>query len=393
MPDNLPSYTLIETPQALQAFYEAHRELPWMGFDTEFVGEKRFVTALCLIQTISDQGLYLIDPIRLKGEIGPFLKLIEDERIVKITHAGDNDYRLLYNLYGILPRNVFDTQVVAGFVGYSYPTSFARLVEGETGRHLKKGYAVTDWEARPLGSKQLGYALDDVLPLPDLWSKLKAKLEKRGRTHWAAEELKQLENEDAYYRDPHHDALNSKLMYSLKKKDKVFLLRLYAWRNATAERRDHSKEMVLPAKYISHIVRGISSGANALKENRRIPDKTAKRYGDEFEQLYKAPVTPEEEEILKRLPSESDSNPEEDVLMELLYHVIKYRCLKEDISINMVVPRNILKAIRSGEETAREAVGGGWREEMLGAYFIDWLATAKDMEVRLMEDRIELWPR
>ncbi len=392
MPNRLPDYTLIETPAQLNDFYEQHRQLDWIGFDTEFVGEKRYTTTLCLIQTISEAGLFLIDSIKLKDDLGPFLKILEDERIEKTTHAGDNDYRLLYNLYGTLPRQVFDTQIAAGFVGYNYPTSFRKLVEGETGRRLKKGYAVADWEKRPFDSKALKYALDDVIPLPGLYKNLRKKLEERGRTHWAAEEFSQLEKEAYYYKDPHHDALNSNIMRSLNKRDKIFLLRLFAWRNTTAERRDHSKEMVLPAKYISHIVRGISSGANALRQNRRIPNKLSKKYGDEFERLYKKEATQEELDILKRLPSDSNTSPEEDVLMELLYHVIKYRCLQEDISINMVVPRQILKSIRSGEETAREAIGDGWRKEMLGAYFTEWLATAKEMDVRLHDDRIELWP-
>lgn len=392
MPNRLPDYTLIETPAQLEDFYEQHRKLDWIGFDTEFVGEKRYTTTLCLIQTISEAGLFLIDSIKLKDELGPFLRILEDERIEKTTHAGDNDYRLLYNLYGTLPRHVFDTQIAAGFVGYNYPTSFRKLVEGETGRRLKKGYAVADWEKRPFDSKALKYALDDVIPLPGLYKNLRKKLEDRNRVHWAAEEFSQLEKEAYYYKDPHHDALNSNIMRSLNKRDKIFLLRLFAWRNTTAERRDHSKEMVLPAKYISHIVRGISSGANALRQNRRIPNKLAKKYGDEFERLYKKEATQEELDILKRLPSDSNTSPEEDVLMELLYHVIKYRCLQEDISINMVVPRQILKSIRSGEETAREAIGEGWRKEMLGAYFTEWLATAKKMDVRLHDDRIELWP-
>lgn len=392
MSNRLPDYTLIETPAQLEDFYEQHRKLDWIGFDTEFVGEKRYTTTLCLIQTISEAGLCLIDSIKLKDKLGPFLRILEDERIEKTTHAGDNDYRLLYNLYGTLPRHVFDTQIAAGFVGYNYPTSFRKLVEGETGRRLKKGYAVADWEKRPFDSKALKYALDDVISLPGLYKNLRKKLEDRNRVHWAAEEFSQLEKATYYYKDPHHDALNSNIMRSLNKRDKIFLLRLFAWRNTTAERRDHSKEMVLPAKYISHIVRGISSGANALRQNRRIPNKLAKKYGDEFERLYKKEATQEELDILKRLPSDSNTSPEEDVLMELLYHVIKYRCLQEDISINMVVPRQILKSIRSGEETAREAIGEGWRKEMLGAYFTEWLATAKKMDVRLYDDRIELWP-
>ncbi|HKK78426.1 MAG TPA: HRDC domain-containing protein [Phaeodactylibacter sp.] len=388
----MEDYTLIETPDALDQFYEEHKNLDWLGFDTEFVGEKRYTTRLCLIQTISDKGLYLIDPIRLQERLGPFLRLIEDARIEKITHAGDNDYRLLYNLYGILPRNVFDTQVVGGFVGYKYPTSFRKLVEGELGKRLKKGYAVADWEARPLKNKPIKYALDDVIPLPGLWRSLKEKLKEREREHWADEELQRLEQEAFYYKDPHHDALNSNLMRNLNTKEKAFLLRLYAWRDQLAKKRDHSKEMVLASKYIGHIVRGIPSGANALQQNRRIPNKLAQKYGKEFESLYKKDISPEEQEILARVPSEADISPKEQVLMELLYHVIKYRCLEEDISINMVVPRNLLKTIRSGEETAKEAVGDGWRKEMLGKYFIDWLATAKDMNVQLADDKIVLIP-
>ena len=389
----MEDYTLIETPDALDQFYEEHKGLDWLGFDTEFVGEKRYTTRLCLIQTISDKGLYLIDPIRLKERLGPFLRLIEDARIEKITHAGDNDYRLLYNLYGILPRNVFDTQVVGGFVGYKYPTSFRKLVEGELGKRLKKGYAVADWEARPLKDKPIKYALDDVIPLPGLWRSLKKKLKQRKRTHWAEEELRRLELESSYYKDPHHDALNSNLMHNLNTKEKAFLLRLYAWRDQLAKKRDHSKEMVLASKHIGHIVRGIPSGANALQQNRRIPNKLAQRYGKEFEALYKRDVSEEERHILARIPSEADISPKEQVLMELLYHVIKYRCLEEDMSINMVVPRNLLKTIRSGEETAKDAVGDGWRKEMLGAYFIEWLATAKDMNVQLADDKIVLIPR
>lgn len=392
MSNSLPAYSLIDGAGALQQFYEQHKNVSWIGFDTEFVGEKRYTTRLCLIQVISEHGLYLIDPIQLDGALGPFLKLISDPAILKITHAGDNDYRLLYNLYGTLPANLFDTQIAAGFVGYSYPVSFRKLVEGETGQHLKKGYAVTDWEARPFDQKQVRYALDDVLPLPTLWKNLSQKLDGRNRAHWAAEEFSQLEKESYYYRDPHHDAIKSNLMRNLNRKEKAFLLRLFAWRNETAKRRDHSKEMVLPAKYISHIVRGISSGGNALKQNRRVPDKLAQKYGKTFEDLYHQPITAEEEGVLARIPKESDTPAEEEVLMELLYQVIRYRCLQEDISINMVVPRNILKAIRSGEETAKEAIGESWRREMLGAYFMDWLATANTIDLRLMDDHIELWP-
>ena len=391
MPDRALQYDLIEQPRALDAFFQEHRKLSWMAFDTEFVGEKRFHTLLCLIQVKSEKGLFLIDPIRLKN-LDPFLELVADPGITKITHAGDNDYRLLNNLFGIVPVNVFDTQVAAGFVGYNYPVSFRKLVESELNVHLKKGYAVADWESRPFQSKQLRYALNDVLFLPDLWQSLQEKLRQQNRTHWADEELGLWEKAEYYYRDPHDEAIKSNLMRSLKNRERAFLIRLFAWRRELAEKRDHSKEMVLPAKYISQIVRSISSGREALKHNRRIPSKTAERYGAIFEELYNRPVTDEEKEILKRIPSDLDDDPKEQIIMEMLYQVIKYKCLEEDISINMVVPRGELKKIRADEDDALELLAGGWRQEMLGAYFLDWLSNANRMKVELHENRIVIRP-
>ncbi|MCB0588513.1 MAG: HRDC domain-containing protein, partial [Phaeodactylibacter sp.] len=332
-----------------------------------------------------------IDPIRL-GRLDPFLDLIADQKVTKITHAGDNDYRLLNNLFGIVPRNVFDTQIAAGFVGYKYPVSFRKLVEGELGVHLKKGYAVTDWEGRPFQEKQLRYALNDVLFLPELWQQLGKKLEEQKRPHWAEEEFKLLEKEAYYYKDPNDEALKSNLMRSLKTREKIFLLRLFAWRRKVAEQRDHSKEMVMPAKYIGHIVRSISSGREALKHNRRIPGKLAEKYGATFEELYRRPASPEEREILQRLPSEQDEDPKEQIIMEMLYQVIKYKCLEEDISINMVVPRGELKKIRADEDDALELLAGGWRQEMLGAYFLDWLSNANRMKVDLLDEKIVIHP-
>lgn len=391
MPDRALQYTLIEHPNALEDFCKAHRELPWMAFDTEFVGEKRYFTSLCLIQVHSEKGLFLIDPTRL-NKLDPFLALITDPKITKITHAGDNDYRLLNSLYGILPRNIFDTQIAAGFVGYKYPVSFGKLVEDELKIHLKKGYAVADWESRPFQEKQLRYALNDVLFLPDLWASLRKKLEGRKRAHWAAEEFANLEKQEYYYKDPNDEAIKSNMMRALKPREQAFLLRLFAWRRQLAEQRDHSKEMVLPAKYISHIVRSISSGSEALKHNRRIPPKTADKYGAIFEELYKRPVSDEERKILKQIPSDHNEDPKEQIIMEMLYQVIKYKCLEENISIDMVVPRGELKKIRADDDDALELLAGGWRQEMLGAYFLDWLSNANRMKVELLEDRIVILP-
>jgi len=113
----LENYSILTTTQDLEAFASANKDIKWMAIDTEFIGEKRYQTLLCLIQVATPNGLYLIDLIKLK-EIKPLLDFLTDANILKITHAGENDYRLLHELYDIIPKNVFDTQVAAGFGGH-----------------------------------------------------------------------------------------------------------------------------------------------------------------------------------------------------------------------------------------------------------------------------------
>ncbi|MFQ5447339.1 MAG: ribonuclease D, partial [Saprospiraceae bacterium] len=179
MKADIARFTLIEDVDALEDFARQHEQTEWMCFDTEFIGEKRFITTICLIQVASPEGVFLIDPLKC-ADLQPFLDLLANDRILKITHAGANDYRLFYTHYGIVPRNTFDTQVAAGFVGYKYPVAFNKLVDSELDIRLSKGYSVTNWEARPFQKKQLRYALDDVIYLYDLWQNLGNKLRKRG---------------------------------------------------------------------------------------------------------------------------------------------------------------------------------------------------------------------
>jgi ribonuclease D len=52
--NNDMNYTLIETNEGVQSFLNENQNIEWMGFDTEFIGEKRFHTLLCLVQLATE---------------------------------------------------------------------------------------------------------------------------------------------------------------------------------------------------------------------------------------------------------------------------------------------------------------------------------------------------
>jgi len=184
--------------------------------------------------------------------------------------------------------------------------------------------------------------------------------------------------------------LNSNLMRALHPKERVFLLRLFSWRNQQAREKNYSKEMILPGKMISQIVRTINAGKEALRQNRRIPGKISERFGDTFERLFNQPITEEEEALLLRIPSEMQEDPKEEVILEMLFLLIKYRCLDNGVSPNMVLTRNTLKKLKMNPDSLSDSFLNGWRNEMLGAQFIQWLQNFEHLELDINGGNIEL---
>jgi ribonuclease D len=379
-------YTLVETPDALQDFYETNKHVEWIALDTEFIGERRFETLLCLIQVASPKGFYLIDPIKIE-DLSCFLELVEDENILKLTHAGENDYRLLNQNWGTIPRNVFDTQIAAGFIGHGYPTSYGKLVEKELNVALDKGYAATDWEARPLKKKQLEYALSDVLHLHDLYKNFTRRLNKTKRTTWVESEIQRWETPQYYARDPHREALMNTMMQSVKQHKQLFLLRLYEWRRTEAQRLNYSKEMILPAKFIAPILRGIDAGKQALLDSRIIPDRIIEQHWLNFQSLYQKKATEEELVILQRLPPLGKEDPKKDISMELLHVLVKFKCMESGVAPSLVLNKSDLTYAQPGENLFSQA-SSDWRREFLGDAMIKWLNERGELAVLMNDNKV-----
>lgn len=383
------SFELIEKQSELEDFFSINHNCEWLALDTEFVGEKRFLTRLCLIQAATPNGNYVIDPFGLK-HLDPLLDIIAAPETVKITHAGENEYRIFYQQYDVVPQNVFDTQLAAAFLGYKHPVSFRRLAENELGLRLDKTLTTADWETRPLNRKYLRYAMDDVIPLYPLMRQMEAKLRKHGRLDWAKEEFTQLEGEEFYIKDPNSEALGNSMMKSLSTKEKVFLLRLYQWRREMAEAKNYSKEMILPAKHIAPIVRGVAAGLDGLRHNRRLPDKIVQQHGRSFMQLFQDPATPEELDLLSRIETDEEVDPMEEILQEILYLLIRYKCLESGITPSFVMPKSALRKLKNGMDDLSENLEHGWRRKLLGEDIFHWMRNYDRLEMAVEAGRIEL---
>lgn len=346
----------------------------WIGFDTEFVGEKTYVPALCLIQIVTATDIYLVDTLHI-ADLSSFLDIVVDPAVLKITHAGDNDYRLLYTLFGTVPQNTFDTQIAAGFVGYNYPAGFGKIVEKELRVNLAKSHTVADWEARPIDPKALSYAVEDVKYLPGLHHKLTQKLRKHKRESWAREENRKWEAASFYQVDPYKEVLANEYIHQLEYKDKIFLMRLFVWRREKAAEFNIPKETVLQSRHVSTVLRATKDGPSGFKSNRTLPEGIWRKYVSDWQELIKGAATDRERAFLEGLPKPIPEDPEREWTMELLYHFVKKQCIEHEISAALLFPKGDFNKLKAGHGDFDPAILQGWRAELMGAKLVEWLTS------------------
>lgn len=362
----------LENQREFDQVMDSIKDEPWIGFDTEFVGEKYYIPVLGLIQIIAGEEIYLVDTLKIR-QLDKFLAILADPKVLKITHAGDNDYRLLYILFGATPQNTFDTQIAAGFVGYNYPSGFGKIVEKELRVSLAKSHTVADWEARPLDPKALEYAVEDVKYLPGLHDKLSQKLRRHNRESWAREENRKWETPSFYQVDPHKELFSNELVHQLEFREKIFLMRLYRWRIDRAVELNVPKETVLQSRHISTVIRATKGGPNAFKSNRTMHEGVWKKNIDAWQNLWKEPATEGEKAILSGLSKPAPEDPEREWTMELLYHLVKKQCIEHEISAALLFPRGDFNRLKSGSDDFDHSLLDGWRAELMGRELTEWM--------------------
>src|SRR3712207_2101087 len=102
---------LITTTGALAEACDRLAAHPFVTVDTEFMRETTYYPKLCLIQMAGPTGGVLVDALAPGLDLKPFLRLMADEGVTKVFHSARQDLEIVWNLGGLLPHPLFDTQV------------------------------------------------------------------------------------------------------------------------------------------------------------------------------------------------------------------------------------------------------------------------------------------
>ncbi len=152
--------TWIDDDARFAAVVDELVEVEAYALDTEFHRERTYFPQLALLQLAWPGGSVLVDPLAV--DLTPLAKVFAGPAVA-VIHAASQDLEVLELACGSVPGVLFDTQVAAGFVGFSTP-SLAQLLERLLKVQLPKADRLTDWLRRPLGHEAKVYAAGDVDP-------------------------------------------------------------------------------------------------------------------------------------------------------------------------------------------------------------------------------------
>ena len=328
------------------------------ALDTEFHRERTYFPKLALVQIAAAGEIVLIDP--LGCDLSPLKSLFASDALA-VVHAAQQDLDVLTHAVGAIPGRLYDTQLAAGFLGYSTP-SLVSLLQGELRVTAAKGDRLTDWLRRPLSDDQRSYAASDVAHLLQLHDTLSAKLETEGRAQWVADACEELRVRPVGGTDPDLAWTRLKDVRILKPRARGVARTVAGWRERRAMSIDSPVRQVLPDLAILGIAQKQPRTVQELGQARGVDDRHTRGViakellaAVELGLADEAPPTAAEGDDLDR-----SLRPAVTLVSAWVSEVAR----QQRIDAGLLATRHDLVALLRGDDGARLA--SGWRGELLG---------------------------
>jgi len=360
----------IDSQAALEAFVDRARTTRVLAIDTEFLREKTYYPKLCLMQLSTDDERVIIDPFAV-DDLKVIRSLLEDERIVKVFHAGHQDIEILLYDIGCVPHPLFDTQVAAALLGQTQQIGYGALVHAMCGVKLKKVDSFTDWSVRPLSESQLSYAEDDVVYLPEIYHAQCKALEEKGRLGWLEDEFRAMERPESYM--TREDEMFRKLKHvtQLSRRQMAAAREMAAWREIEVRKRNVPRKWILTDEQIVESCKREPRTIDELFMVRGMRERLTTRDARAVialvtSALDSAPGT------WPDLPTSGRSERNVDVQVDMLMAIVRIRARENGIAVPTLAIHSDLVDIARGHYDDVELLRG-WRRDIVGNDLLDLL--------------------
>ncbi|MBE0418473.1 MAG: ribonuclease D [Coriobacteriia bacterium] len=373
----------VSDSDALHELVALVRGSEFVAIDTEFMRERTYYARLCLIQLATDDVEAIVDPLAI-DDLSPLLDVLSDVHMTKVLHAGQQDLEIICRIAGTVPAPVFDTQVAATLAGFPTQAGYSALVSDITGVKLDKSDTFTDWARRPLSKTQIEYALNDVRYLPTVYRELRSRLETEGRLSWLEPAFDRMVDPATYEVVPEEQFRRIKRVSSLRSRQLGVLMKLTAWREREAQRRDMPRKWVLGDESLLEIARRAPADRESLSSIRGVADKLAKGlYPTVLQAVADGMAMPREDlptlERRRRKPLDVDG------AVDLMAALVRLRAKEHGVATPLLASRTELEQLAGGERDETPLLEG-WRRSIVGDELLRLLDG--ELTLRLDEGRL-----
>jgi ribonuclease D len=263
------AYRWIDDDSSVLSIAERLITVPNYAIDTEFHREKTYFPQLALVQIATSQRIVIIDPLMVDMKL---LRPLFDGPGMCVLHAAQQDLDVMAQSCGYIPSRMLDTQLCAGFLGYSQP-SLASLLQSYLKVIVPKGDRLTDWLRRPLTKDQLTYAASDVAYLAEMSTIIFNELEVRGRMQWAIDACEELRTRPTGPNPPEDAWLRVKDVRTLKGRSRWVAQAIAEWRENRAMDLDLPPRHVLSDIAILGIAQKAPRTADDMLQSRGVDNR------------------------------------------------------------------------------------------------------------------------
>jgi ribonuclease D len=372
---NRPDITFdwIDTDQDLIAFTQEALTESHFYLDTEFHREKTYFPQLALVQIATSQRTVIIDPLMVDMKL---LRPLFDGPGMCVLHAAQQDLDVMAQSCGYIPSRMLDTQLCAGFLGYSQP-SLASLLQSYLKVIVPKGDRLTDWLRRPLTDDQLRYAASDVAYLEEMSTIIFRELEERGRMQWAIDACEELRTRPTGPNPPEDAWLRVKDVRTLKGRSRWVAQSIAEWRENRAMDLDLPPRHVLSDIAILGIAQKAPRTAEEMLQSRGVDNRHVNgQHGRDLLESVKLGVDRSSEGELS-FPSHDGDDLDKSMrpAATLVSAWVTELARQSDLDAGLLGTRKDINDLLSGAPHAR--MGEGWRAEIVGHDIEDLVAGRK----------------
>ncbi|XP_059485454.1 exosome component 10 [Neocloeon triangulifer] len=254
----------VDSPQELKHMQQHLRNYKEIAIDLEHHNYRSFQGFTCLMQISSRHSDFIVDTLKLRGELHCLNEIFADPKIVKVLHGADSDVVWLQKDLGLYLVNMFDTHQAGKLMNFPR-LNLAYLLKYYCDVDVDKRYQLADWRIRPLPEEMIQYARMDTHFLLYVYDRLKNDLWESGANsdrlikaaiHQSTQLCKKIYVKPQLTQEAHlmlyqksRKMFNNRQLWALEK--------IFAWRFHTAMEEDESLPYVLPNHMLLQIAENL----------------------------------------------------------------------------------------------------------------------------------------